>query len=84
MDSTPAIDHQFYVLECELNEELAKLELPKEISCVYNPVQYASALHWAYLKKYLGGTKNVVFIGINPGPKGMCQTGVSNIYLRNM
>ncbi|XP_017856127.1 PREDICTED: single-strand selective monofunctional uracil DNA glycosylase [Drosophila arizonae] len=75
-ESLPTIDQKFYAFECKLNEELAQLELPKEISCVYNPVEYASDLHCAYLKKYLSGTKNVVFIGINPGPKGMCQTGI--------
>ncbi|XP_023173827.2 single-strand selective monofunctional uracil-DNA glycosylase [Drosophila hydei] len=76
LDPQQSIDQRFYTFECKLNEELSTIELPAEIACAYNAVEYASSLHCAFLKKYLNGTKKVIFIGINPGPKGMCQTGI--------
>src|SRR4029079_1630247 len=32
--------------------------------------------HEKYLQKFGTGTKRVVFLGMNPGPYGMAQTGV--------
>src|SRR3954464_12094081 len=43
---------------------------------VYNPLNYAWAAHETYLRKYGEGPKRVVFLGMNPGPFGMVQTGV--------
>lgn len=43
---------------------------------VYNPLNYARAGHAAYLERYGRGKKRVVFLGMNPGPWGMAQTGV--------
>ncbi|KAI8124664.1 hypothetical protein FF38_10666 [Lucilia cuprina] len=67
---------QFYKLETQLNEKLRNITTPLEISYIYNPVEYAADLHQAYLKKYLKGGKKVLFIGLNPGPNGMGQTGI--------
>ncbi|KAL7730537.1 hypothetical protein ACLKA6_000536 [Drosophila palustris] len=67
---------RFYEIECMLNEQLATLERPTSIKCTYNPVEYAASLHCAYLRRYLNGQKRVIFIGMNPGPNGMGQTGV--------
>ncbi|XP_022213183.1 single-strand selective monofunctional uracil-DNA glycosylase [Drosophila obscura] len=67
---------QFYNNECSLNEVLLSLETPPTIACTYNPVEYASSLHCAYLRRFLDGPKNVMFIGMNPGPTGMLQTGI--------
>lgn len=46
------------------------------VTHVYNPLEYAWAAHELYLKRYGGGRKRVVFLGMNPGPFGMAQTGV--------
>jgi|SRR5437867_8850603 len=43
---------------------------------VYNPLDYAWLAHEAYLLKYGNACKRVVFLGMNPGPFGMVQTGV--------
>ena len=43
---------------------------------VYNPLDYAWAAHREYLRRYANGRKRVVFLGMNPGPFGMVQTGV--------
>lgn len=44
--------------------------------CVYNPLDYAWNCHLQYLKRFGCGTKDAVFLGMNPGPWGMAQTGV--------
>jgi single-strand selective monofunctional uracil DNA glycosylase len=46
------------------------------VTHVYQPLVYARAAHRAYLERYGGGPKDVVFVGMNPGPFGMAQTGV--------
>ncbi len=43
---------------------------------VYNPLVYARAPHESYLARYADTPKRVVFVGMNPGPWGMAQTGV--------
>ena len=46
------------------------------VTHVYNPLRYASASHGRYLRRYAGGPKKTLFVGMNPGPWGMAQTGV--------
>src|SRR6185295_1590641 len=43
---------------------------------VYNPLAYAWKVHEAYLKRYGNSRKRIIFLGMNPGPFGMVQTGV--------
>jgi len=43
---------------------------------VYNPLDYAWAVHQQYLQRYAQGRKRVLFLGMNPGPFGMAQIGV--------
>lgn len=49
----------------------------KRIAAVYNPLDYASDLHKNYLRKFLKKSPIILFLGMNPGPFGMCQTGVN-------
>ena len=46
------------------------------VAHTYNPFTYAIGAYEQYLKKYGASTKRVVFLGMNPGPFGMMQTGV--------
>lgn len=46
------------------------------VTHVYNPLDYAWAAHETYLRAYATGPKRVLFLGMNPGPFGMAQTGV--------
>lgn len=43
---------------------------------VYNPLSYAWDMHAAYLETYVHQGVPVLFLGMNPGPFGMAQTGV--------
>jgi single-strand selective monofunctional uracil DNA glycosylase len=60
----------------DLSRELAPLCFAEPITHVYNPLEYARELHEAYLARWGAGRKRVVFLGMNPGPFGMAQTGV--------
>ena len=43
---------------------------------VYNPLRYAAKSHQRYLQKFGTKTGRILFVGMNPGPFGMAQTGV--------
>lgn len=60
----------------KLSQAVKKLSFAEPITHVYNPLDYAWAGHESYLKQHAGSLKKVVFLGMNPGPFGMAQTGV--------
>jgi single-strand selective monofunctional uracil DNA glycosylase len=43
---------------------------------VYNPLSYARVPAEEYLRRRAAAPKKVLFLGMNPGPWGMAQTGV--------
>lgn len=84
-DDSTDLAERFIQLEREFVARLAplfpggKLKSKKKddnVEYVYNPLEYAADLHNQYLKKYCNSPKKLVFLGMNPGPWGMCQTGV--------
>jgi single-strand selective monofunctional uracil DNA glycosylase len=56
--------------------DLIPLRFDSPVTHVYNPLQYARQAHEMYLKKYGQSSKEVILVGMNPGPWGMAQTGV--------
>ncbi|MEE9384420.1 MAG: uracil-DNA glycosylase family protein [Nannocystaceae bacterium] len=59
-----------------LSRAVDKLSFADPVTHVYNPLDYARAPHEAYLERFGGTRKEVVLVGMNPGPFGMAQTGV--------
>lgn len=59
-----------------LSREVDAMRFAAPVSHVYNPLDYAWTVHRSYLERYGAGRKRVVFLGMNPGPYGMAQTGV--------
>lgn len=59
-----------------LGRSVSELEFADPVTHVYNPLQYARRPHELYLRRYGGAPKEVVLVGMNPGPFGMAQTGV--------
>jgi single-strand selective monofunctional uracil DNA glycosylase len=51
------------------------LEFGDPVACVYDPLVYARAPHEAYLARARRDV-DALFLGMNPGPFGMAQTGV--------
>jgi single-strand selective monofunctional uracil DNA glycosylase len=60
----------------QLSNQLDHLDFGSPVSHVYNPLEYAWEAHRAYLSRYGSTPKEVLMIGMNPGPWGMAQTGV--------
>jgi single-strand selective monofunctional uracil DNA glycosylase len=59
-----------------LSARVGALRFAEPVCRVYNPLEYARAPHEAYLGRYGIGPKEVLLLGMNPGPFGMVQTGV--------
>jgi single-strand selective monofunctional uracil DNA glycosylase len=59
-----------------LSQRVDALRFTEPVCCVYNPLDYARAPHELYLSRYGGAPKEVLLLGMNPGPFGMAQTGV--------
>ncbi len=59
-----------------LAAEVEALHFAPPVTHVYNPLRYARLPHEAYLRRYGNGEREVVMLGMNPGPFGMAQTGV--------
>jgi single-strand selective monofunctional uracil DNA glycosylase len=59
-----------------LSDRVSRLKFDEPVTHTYNPLTYARAAHEAYLTRYGAGPKEVVLVGMNPGPFGMVQTGV--------
>jgi hypothetical protein len=75
----PEFWEKLWKVEQRLCEDLNKINFSsdKNIGAVYNPLDYAEELHKNYMRKYLKKSPTIVFLGMNPGLYGMCQTSVS-------
>lgn len=60
----------------EVRTSLQRLRFQKPVTHVYHPLQYAWNPHCEYLTRYGNSPKRVLFLGMNPGPFGMAQTGI--------
>lgn len=56
--------------------DLNTLAFQAPVQHVYNPLEYARKPFDQYIKKYGKGSKEIVLIGMNPGPWGMVQNGI--------
>lgn len=59
-----------------LADDLRELEFSPPVACVYRTLDYTWQAHRQYLERFGKGKKRIVFLGMNPGPFGMAQTGV--------
>ena len=60
----------------QLAEAMESLQFALPVTHVYNPLRYARSGYDAYIARYANFPKQVVLLGMNPGPWGMAQTGV--------
>ncbi|SRR5260221_133399 len=73
MDST---SEQLILAARRLSAGVDRLSFKPPVAYVYNPLAYAWKGHEMYLRLHGNGHKKVLFLGMNPGPFGMAQTGV--------
>ncbi|XP_044078914.1 single-strand-selective monofunctional uracil-DNA glycosylase 1 isoform X2 [Siniperca chuatsi] len=67
---------RFLQVELELNTHIRRLTFSDPVRYTYNPLEYAWDTHRCYVEKYCQGGQRILFLGMNPGPFGMAQTGV--------
>jgi single-strand selective monofunctional uracil DNA glycosylase len=70
------IDEALVRAASKLRDTVEALKFGKPVTHTYNPLQYAWKPHEQYLRRFGSTAKRVVFLGMNPGPFGMVQTGV--------
>ena len=59
-----------------LRERTRALRFAEPVAYVYAPLDYAWAPHRLYLERFGRGPREILFVGMNPGPFGMAQNGV--------
>lgn len=59
-----------------MNRAVGKLSFSEPVTHVYNPLEYARRPHEIYLERFGARPKEVLLVGMNPGPFGMAQTGI--------
>ena len=74
--SDAAIGRELCAAARALSRAVSRLRFGTPVTHVYNPLGYARAAHESFLTRFGASTKRVVFLGMNPGPFGMTQTGV--------
>ena len=72
----PTIADEMLSAARRLCEEGSLLRFGPPVTHVYNPLEYAWAPQRQYIERYGATRKQVVLLGMNPGPFGMGQTGV--------
>lgn len=76
-DNDDDLAGRFLRLEREQSALLQALPpFGEPVSHVYHPLDYAWEPHCDFVRRYCRTPKRVLFLGMNPGPFGMAQTGV--------
>jgi single-strand selective monofunctional uracil DNA glycosylase len=60
----------------DLRKAVRKLAFGPPVAHVYRPLDYAWPMVEAYVSRFGQGEKEALFLGMNPGPFGMGQTGI--------
>ncbi|HEY8121831.1 MAG TPA: uracil-DNA glycosylase family protein [Myxococcota bacterium] len=71
-----ALPERLLRVERALSRRLGELSFGAPVTHVYDPLAYAWRPHAAFVRRYARRRVRVVFLGMNPGPYGMAQTGV--------
>jgi single-strand selective monofunctional uracil DNA glycosylase len=74
--SSSAIAKKAATLAKRMRDRLLEIDFSESVPWVYHPLDYAWRSHAEYIARFGDGTKRVLFVGMNPGPWGMVQTGV--------
>lgn len=76
MKSLRTISDKLIEAASKLQQSLAELDYTSVAEWVYDPFEYAWEPYCEYLTRYSQSPIKRIFMGMNPGPWGMAQTGV--------
>lgn len=71
-----SVAHRLLCIEAEQCDKLNALLFCDPVQYVYSPLEYAYDIHSNFVHKFCTSTKQILFLGMNPGPWGMSQSGV--------
>lgn len=80
-DDLSPIGAQFLQIEQRLCQKLLPIKYGYPVTVIYSPLTYAFQTHRDFVVKYCTSDRTLLFLGMNPGPYGMSQNGVSCILL---
>lgn len=75
MDNTERIERQLAAAR-KMRERLNAIDFAFPVAAVYDPLDYAWGAFEEYARRFGGKPGRVLFLGMNPGPWGMAQTGI--------
>lgn len=81
-DLAIGLANNIYKIELDLSNKLMQLSYGNNVQYKYDPIRYAEDPHRDYLLKVCRYKPKVMILGMNPGPWGMVQTGVSSVVVR--
>lgn len=72
------INHAEEVLQAaqQMKSRLRRLRFGDPVAYVYNPLEYVWDGYEQYVHRFVAGPIQTMFLGMNPGPWGMAQTGI--------
>src|SRR5262245_45932965 len=73
---SPNTSQQLIDAARQLSAQVDRFKFKPPVAHVYNPLGYARKAHEEYLLRVGAAPKRVMFLGMNPGPFGMTQTGI--------
>lgn len=74
--STTGVIKQIASITDNLVDRLGKLRFASPVTHIYNPLVYARKGYDDYVSRFGNSSKSMIWVGMNPGPFGMVQTGV--------
>ncbi|XP_021926239.1 single-strand selective monofunctional uracil DNA glycosylase isoform X2 [Zootermopsis nevadensis] len=75
-EGSDSVAHRLLTTELLQSVRLNALLFCDPVEYIYNPLEYAYDVHSDFVHKFCTSTKKILFLGMNPGPWGMSQTGV--------
>ena len=74
--SKTSIAQELISSSISLAKKLNQITFSPPVAYTYNPLDYAFSAYEKYLLLYGNSQKETLFLGMNPGPFGMTQTGI--------
>lgn len=69
------LKNESIILSDKLEKVINAKSFPEEVFA-YNPLTYARESFFSYIEQYANTPVDALFLGMNPGPNGMMQTGI--------
>lgn len=76
-DDLSPVGAQYLQIEQRICQKMLPIKYGYPVTVVYSPLTYAFQTHRDFISKFCTSERTILFLGMNPGPYGMSQNGVS-------